>query len=328
MTKILCKTSKINLFLQHNELYKKNTKNIKYYENFGFIINNINLLNNNFVLNNNFCKTLSSILNKNIVLNDLHKYIVFKTDLSVIFEEINFDYKNIEVIILSLPKTGSTNLQDVFSQYYVTIHIHSIIELLYKDIRFIGYNIIDIIYFLENNSNKDKIFIIQSYREPCSRYLSKFFHDLVIYQLYNIKNEFTNIYINFENINIDNYHFLFYIKDHIHMIELNKCLNIDIDSYTYNYKDGYTLFKKSKKLNIIFTMLEDIDLFFRNCYKFADKIIYEDIKDYHSNKNTSDIYISKKNKIIIDDEVKEILYNREIELVKFYGLINKLKIDF
>ena len=328
MEKFFCRTNKLHVFLGNktsNNNYKKNTK---YYESFGYNINNINLLNNKFVVNKKFCRTLSSILNKDITLNDLNKNICLKSNLDTIFEEINLDYKNIEVIILSLPKTGSINLHDVFSKYYLTIQIHSIIELLYKDIRFIGYNIIDIIYFIENNSNKDKIFIIQSYREPCSRYLSKFYHDLEIYKLFNIKNEFTDIYDNLENINIDNYHFLFYITDHTHMIELNKCLNINLDSYSYDNKHGYTLFKKSKKLNIIFTMLEDYDLFIRNCNKFADKIIYEDIKDFHSNKNTNNTYISAKNKIIIDDEVKKILYNREIELVKFYGLAHKLKIDF
>lgn len=326
MEKIFCKNNKKHLFLKQTISNKK--KNIKYYELLGFNINSINILNNDFVLNNQFCITLSKIINKNIVLNDLIKNIRFKTDLGTIFDELNIDYKNIEVIILSLPKTSSINLYDVFSKYYLTIHLHSIIELLYRDIRFIGYNIIDIIYFIENNSNKDKVFIIQSYREPCSRYLSKFYHDLRVYILYNIKNEFTDIYDNLENINIDNYHFLFYITDHAHMIELNKALDINLDNYSYNNRYGYTLFKKSKKLNIVFTMLEDFDLFIRNSNKFADKIIYEDIKDFHSNKNTSDIYINKKKNIIINDEVKEILYNREIELVKFYGLANKLKIDF
>jgi hypothetical protein len=75
-------------------------------------------------------------------------------------------------------------------------------------------------------------------------------------------------------------------------------------------------------------MLEDFDLFFKNCNKFADKIIYEDIKDIKSNNNESDVYINKKDKNVIDDEVKDILYYKEIELVKFYGLANNLQIDF
>ena len=203
------------------------------------------------------------------------------------------------------------------------MHIHSIIELLYKDIRFISYNIIDIIYFIEKNSNKDKIFIIQSYREPCKRYLSKFYHDLIVYNIYNIKNEFTDIYDNITNINVNNYHFLFYITDHKHMIEFNKCIDICLNDYSYDHENGYSLFKRSQKLNIILTMLEDFNLFYKNCNKFADKINYEDIKEMHSNKNCSPEYIDIKNKIIIDNDVKEILYNREKELTTFYGLLSK-----
>ena len=98
-----------------------------------------------------------------------------KHNLKDLFLLNNLNY-DVEYMVICLPKTCSTyikfNLQiNLKKKVFFT---HSMYELINIDKRFENYNIKDIIDFILEETTYEKVFIIWSYREPQSRYISRY----------------------------------------------------------------------------------------------------------------------------------------------------------
>ena len=187
----------------------------------------------NIYFDNTILKTINKISNKNYTEDDLTKYMNDKISLETIFSDINIDYKNIKYIIFSMPKTGSLSLYTSFLNYGNCLHFHSIIELLYKDLRFVNFTIKDIVTFLELHN--EKIYIISSYRIPIDRIISHIYHDIKC----NIHDKsFVNNIIDYNFICNHGYNKIF------NLFYINFLKNdFDIDFYklnNYNKEFGYT----------------------------------------------------------------------------------------
>lgn len=263
------------------------------------------------ILNENFCKNLSTILNKEITLEKLFNSFINKIDLDILFNENNIDYHNIKYIILSMPKTGTHTLNAIFNKYYKTLSIHSSIELMYIDIRFCSYSLYDIINFISNNTNFDNINIISIYRNPKERYLSKYFHEV---------NVFNNTNLLLDNINIHNLYLFDSAKfdfDFFYNYLIKDAFKINLNNYDYNDEDGFCIVVL-QKINWIFTKIEKINLFIENYQYIDNKIIYCDNISIKININNINIY--NKN-ILFSNDVIDMINEREKDLLSFYKIL-------
>lgn len=264
---------------------------------------------NNYV--NRYLEEINNIIKRKIKKYSDEDILNFKLNpekLEVIFEENNIDYKNIKYIIFSMPKTGSLTLFHSFSKKGLTLHFHSIIELLYRDIRFGAYDIKEIISFLEKYN--DKIIVISSYRIPYKRAISFFYHNFRAGV--KKKSDFDNVDCVFDLISNENmYIYNIYYKKilenefNIHLQELNN----------YNKDLGYGIYNYSEKITFIFTCLSDFDKFFTNIPTFLNMEELEII-----NKNINDSSDYKNNKITFSEENIKLLENYESEIMKYYHL--------
>jgi len=263
----------------------------------------------NIYFDNTILKTINIVTQKNYTPDDLTKYMNDKSSLDTIFSDIKIDYKNIKYIIFSMPKTGSTTLFYSFSNHGICLHFHSIIELLYKDLRFIRFTIKDIITFLELHN--EKIYIISSYRNPIDRIISHIYHDIGA----NIRDTSSiNNIIDYNFICNNSYNQPF----NVYYINILKN-EFDIDFYklnNYNKEFGYGIYNYTEKIIFIFTHLEDFDKFSQNIPKLLN---LENFKINEINNNINPEYINKK--LNNDDFLITKLNHQEEQILKYYKLI-------
>ncbi len=219
--------------------------------------------------------------------------------------KLNNINSNLQYIIISMPKTGNNYIEDCLRKNVTNdiMFFHSIIEWLYKDLRFINFTIKDIIIYISSVTNYDKLYIISSYREPLSRYISRYLWDI------NIGLNTNNL---LKNIQIINYNIYYQINndDYQFFIENIRDFKLNFNE-KYDTKNGYTLINYNYKLGFIFTIITDIDKMFKNFFN-----IVIDTKTIYRNKNELN-----NREILFEKNIKEKIYNEEYELLKFYNFI-------
>ena len=260
-----------------------------------------NLLN--IVLKETFFTLLNITLTHEMILKTIND----KVSIEELFLINKINY-NLKYLILSLPKTGNNSIYNSIKQ--VTddgvFMIHSIIELIFIDIRFINYSIKDVINFISTKTKHNNLNIIISYREPQSRYISRYLWDIKIGL-----NQINYL----ENINeINNQELFDKIKnsDFTCYNKLVKDFDINLDNYKYDNLNGYTIIPYNDKISFIFTKMDDIEKFIQNFFNTKlNKLNSEEMNVNENNKK-----IIKFNKFL-----KDIIYENEIKFVKFYNYI-------
>jgi len=254
----------------------------------------------------NQLKDTFKLLNIKNSYKDFNNAISSKISIEDLFKINNINY-NLQYIIISMPKTGNNFIEQTIKENITNdvIFFHSLIEWLYKDLRFINYTVKDILLFISSATSYKKLFIILSYREPTLRYISRYFWNLKIGLITN------NILDNVKIINNDIYE---KIKndDFIYFKDCIKDFNLNLSNYNYNLLEGYKLININNNLSIVFTKLNDLDRFNKNFLKLNinNELIF---------KNKNELY--KKNIIKFEDSIKKMIYDEEYEYVKFYKYI-------
>ena len=221
-------------------------------------------MNQKFINNLNLLRKLLPIfkLLKNIEYTEEQFIESLKSDITLeeLFKINNLN-TNINYFILSIPKTGNIYIHNVIKSITDDVcQYHSIIEYLYIDIRFINFTIKNIIEFIASKTSYTFLYIIVSYREPISRYISRYLWDVKL----NIE-EINKL----EKINIINEETFYIIENDDYDIMYNNILNdfnIDLNNYTYDKLNGYKIINFNDKINFVFTRIEDIDKMFLNFF--------------------------------------------------------------
>ena len=249
--------------------------------------------------------------NNKLTKKEIKKIFKFTISLEELFIIHKLNY-NINYFILSLPKTGNCYIYNSLRNITEDVcFFHSIFEFLLIDTRFINYSIKDIIIYISLKTKYDILYVIFSYREPLSRYISRYLWDVKIG--INICNYLENIQeINndelFEKIKNNDYSVLL----HIYLNEFK----LNLNNYKYDKSNGYTIIEYNNKIKFIFTKINDIDIFLKKFFNidYNDKIFM--------NKNELNI-----NKILFDKKFKDIIYDDEKFFLNFYNMNTFLKDD-
>ena len=210
---------------------------------------------------------------------------------------------NLEYLVISLPKTGTSTIRHylhTFKNSY-THTIHSIIEYIFIDKRFVNYTIKEIIEYISYKSSYEKLYIIFSYREPESRCISRYLWD----------NPTPNVLINVKIVDKPIYNLIKLNANYDYNIltSMLDAFNINLSDYTYEHEKGYSLVPYNNKITFVFTILSDINLFLSNFLglNIGDAAVF--------NKNEANKY-----NIVFQNKAKKKLYMFEKKLVKFYNL--------
>jgi len=207
------------------------------------------------------------------------------------------DFSKIKYFIYCSGKTGSKTLHHGFSKKFggnSCLHIHS-----QRQINIVRNENIDIKnVILESSKKNDKVFIIDSFREPFERSISSFFENLhktnPNFKSYKLE-QLINLYNTIHLKNIELYHS--YLESW-RMFDLSTEFEFDFDKgFVVKNIDNIffikTRLKDSHKWKTIFNevMNEEIDFQTKNDF---------------SSKNYLSQYISFKSKYILPKDVKEI----------------------
>lgn len=231
------------------------------------------------------------------------------------------DYKNIKVLVWTIPKTGSTTLATSFQQcihkhphYVHVVHCHSEncwyhFHPYLKSDTFNGSKLLDYII-----SNGIRPLIVQSYREPITRLISNMLEtyksqlarremnvlllNIILYIIREIVNNNSSCY--FANLYKSTFHIDFSNKD------------------VFNRDKGYG-FQQFEKYDVLFTTMESINDLPTNI-----KTI-ESLNEYHNlniitapNKNTTLLYRQIKDTFFIPEILVDNIYRTENFLLTFY----------
>jgi len=211
---------------------------------------------------------------------------------------------NIKYFILSMPKTGNYYIYSGIKTICNDVCIfHSIIEYLYIDIRFINFKIKDIIEYIASKTTYDYLYIISSYREPQSRYISRYLWDVFI------GNKKENILNNIDIIGINEFKELYNIDYDIIYESIND-FNLDLNNYKYDKINGYTIIPYKDKIKFLFTHIGDIDKMLINFFNI-------DIKDNNFFKNKNELNTKK---ILFLESIKNDIYEIEKDIINFYNI--------
>ena len=210
---------------------------------------------------------------------------------------------NLEYLVISLPKTGTSTIRHYLETYknIHTLSLHSIVEYIFIDKRFVNYTIKEIIEYISYKSSYEKLYIIFSYREPESRCISRYLWD----------NPTPNVLINVKIVDKPIYNLIKLNANYDYNILTNMldAFNINLSDYTYDRIKGYTMAPYNNKITFVFTILSDINLFLSNFLGLNIE------KAEVINKNEAN-----KDKLVFQNKAKKKLYMFEKKLVKFYNL--------
>lgn len=227
-----------------------------------------------------------------------------KEPLEILFVRNNIDYKKINYIVFSIPKSASSNISLHINNIKqgLVLGFHSIIELIYLDIGFIHYTIGDVINFIASNTIYDQILIFSSYRHPLTRIISKYYWNLRACLLTQDTEVLNNI--SSDILNVD--------YDIVYNIIFKKELGIKFKKIRYNKNYGLGSCTIGKK-KFIFTCLEDINIFYKNLFRIG---IPNNDEINIINENTWEQY--KNNTFEFNEETKKYLLEKEKTMIKFY----------
>lgn len=261
--------------------------------------NKLNLLKN--------LSTVFNIINKKIYTEeDYIKAINSNISIEELFKTNNIK-TDIKYFIMSMPKTGNNYLKNgILSLTSDVVFYHSIIDFLVIDLRFINFNIKNIIEYISLTTKYNKLYIIVSYREPLLRYISRYLWDIKL----KIKNN--NI---LNNINIINEEIYNNIKNDDYNIVydlIKDKFNINLSNYKYNNEKGFSIINYNNKIDFLFTIINDIDKLFINFFN-----INPNNNSFFKNKNE----LNDK-EILFDENIKKIIYENEKDSLLFYNMYN------
>jgi hypothetical protein len=130
---------------------------------------------------------------------------------------IPIKYKNIKIFVYCSGKCGSTTLFRTLSQYYKTLHVHTNEEF-YTTSQQKVFTIFDVIKCSE--ISQDKIYIIDSYRNPIERKIASFFNNINAHipkykkhKLRDLVKIFNNNYLK----HTEEYHSIDEVMNHYHL---------------------------------------------------------------------------------------------------------------
>jgi len=302
----LIKSFNLNLDGIRLSLKKYEQKNIQFYINKIVELKNSNA-STNIHLDINLISWLNVVAKKERSVQTIYKLLSKYDSLDTIFNENNIDYKNIKFIIFTIPKTGTHTFIKSLSAYKI-LSFHSIIELLYIDIRFYNYTIYDIINFIEYNTNHEQIYIFSSYRNPYDRYISCYYHKQKVDKLDNLptfvdKTDFSNTDI------LNNFNYFFN--------EQLIIFNINLLQYKYDKENGTCIVPYLNKCKWIFTFINDIAKCITNLHKIDRNIGQLVMK--MNNINSSRLYNDNKHKVKFEDNFRQQIYEEEKEYISFFS---------
>jgi hypothetical protein len=255
-----------------------------------------------------FLKNIFGLVN----LNEINDIINSKISLDELFKIHNLN-TNLNFFILSLPKTGTNTIRHYIEKYKNTdvLSIHTIIEFLYIDKRFINYTIRNIVEYISMKTRYEKLNIIISYREPEKRYISRYLWNI---KTMGIPNLFEGIKIIdkeiFNQINCAEVDYNFFI-DNLNDFNLNLC------KYTYDKEKGYTIIPYQDKINFVFTIIEDLEKMFKNFLHINIEVVEIINKNELNNRE-----------IFFENSLKYKIYDIERKFINFYyGIDNMIMRD-
>lgn len=265
---------------------------------------------NNGIIDNKFINMLNFAAKKKYTIKYASFILNHPISLAQIFKRINVNFYNIKYIIMGMPKTGNTSLNHAFiskkKHNEEVMFFHSIIELLYKDLNFINYNVDDVLNFISRHS-KHTVYVISSYRNPVKRTVSRFYHNIAV----NISNvDHINSYIK-NCIDFDIYY--------THILKDELSININ-GSCFYNADHGIGFYKHKKNMAFIFTCLEHFNKFEKNISKYIPNLINFSLpnKNQNSLKEYKKVK-SNKNTFVTEDIVNELCL-KEKDILDYYKL--------
>ena len=266
------------------------------------------------IIDQKFINMINFVAKKKYTLQYASFIINHPISLAQIFKRINVNFYNIKYIIMGIPKTGNTSLNAAFKSKLQkneeVLFFHSIIELLYKDLNFINYNVSDVLNFISGYS-KHTVYVISSYRNPVKRTVSKFYHNVVVK---------TQDISDLSDINAcikNDTDFNSYYND-----ILKRELGININgSCFYNTEHGIGTYKYNKKMVFIFTCLEHFNKFEKNISKYIPNLVNFSLPN--KNQNTLTVYKTvKENKnTLLSEDVANKLCLKEKDILDYYKLI-------
>jgi len=243
-------------------------------------------------------------------------------ELKNIFIDNKIDYTKVKFIVFSIPKSGSESIYQSLKhkyniQEYEILKFHSIVELKAIDSRFGKYTVLQIVMFIEKYSIHTKIYIFSSYRTPCERFVSFFYHNNKVYNL----NRNLNQYVDLNHLlsatnNPNSSEYTAYQDVFVDLYE--KQFNINLDKYYYNTLKGYCKINYTNKISWIFTNLKDLNKCFRNL-KYTDDI-FDNLTIQIKNVNTTNEYLNLKTKITFNKDCLKYFYSKEKKAINFYKL--------
>ena len=264
------------------------------------------------IINQKFINMINFVAKKKYTLKYASFIVNHPISLAQIFKRININFYNIKYIIMGIPKTGNTSLNHAFiskkKHNEEFLFFHSIIELLYKDLNFINYNVSDVLNFISKYS-KHTVYVISSYRNPVKRIISKIYHNVSV-KLNNLSdiNDRNNIIRN--DIDFELYY--------THILKDELSININ-DTCFYNLNHGIGAYKYNKKMVFIFTCLEHFNKFEKNINKYIPNLNNFSIS--HANQNSLTAYKrEKKKKDALDELMINELCVKEKDILDYYKL--------
>ena len=247
------------------------------------------------------------------------------TSLEQIFKSININYKRVRVIVNTIPKTGTHTLVESInlppSEHLITFH--SIIELgnLNKD--FLFYSEKRIIEFILESTELDQVYILSSYREPISRTISHYHHNL---QVGVTSKDLSLSCISFDFLlNKACCHDVVFAVKYIMNVWEND-FGIDFSSNNlYNKRKGYIVMEPKalpdvlkKKCVWLFTCLDDFNVFFQNQRNPVAPFMKKQIEKQNVNHDQS--YLKSKNKIKWDENCLYTFLKEEERMIRFFNI--------
>jgi len=208
--------------------------------------------------------------------------------------------KKLNVLIFCGGKCGGTTLSTTFKNNgYNTLHMHSSTCFGLYNPNYYDLHKISTFYVIDYNANKNKLYIIDSYRTPIERKISSFFQNITFY-VPNYKTQ--NIYELIDIFNslfnkLETYHSIDEVLNHYHL-PLFK---------TFDFDNKYNMIEKD---NMVFIKLRfnDIDEWSNILSVIFQKNITIYSKNLTKNKNIANLYNEFKNTYKIPKQfLKDIL---------------------